>query len=261
MYCTSYWTMFTHGLVSDARNKYGNQPPRALGSSASKLMTLIDGSHYGAELNERQRKTVRLWIESGATYPGTYAALGSGMQLVKYPAETIRRRCASCHEAKTPTYRNPKKGAFYYQFGRREPPQPLLDDLEDIILIRHLAYFQLGESALYQAYCNLDHPEKSLLVRAPLSKHAGGLELCGQGVFVDAQDPDYREILVAIRDASKRLVREKRFDMPGFRPNRFYIREMQNFGVLPKDVPAKAPIDVYATDREYWSTFEYEASR
>ena len=30
-----------------------------------------------ARLSDRERTMVRLWIEAGATYPGTYAALGS----------------------------------------------------------------------------------------------------------------------------------------------------------------------------------------
>ena len=79
VYSVSYWTMVKRGLFADGRNKpYSQQAPRSIGSSASRLMKLIDGSHYGAALSERQRKTVRLWIETSATYPGTYAALGSG---------------------------------------------------------------------------------------------------------------------------------------------------------------------------------------
>jgi hypothetical protein len=257
MYTTSYWTMFVHGLVVDARNKYGNQPPRALGSSASPLLDYLDGEHHGAAPSDRERATVRLWIESGAPYPGTYAALGSGMFPVKFPDTTIRRRCASCHKATKASYRNVKKGAFYYQFGRREPPQPLLTDVDDIILIRHLAYFQLGESPLYQALCNLDRPKKSLFLLAPLARKAGGLQLCGEPVFAGTADPDYAEILGAIREAAERLAREKRFDMTGFRPNRFYIREMQRYGVLPEDLPADAPVDVYAADRAYWEKFIY----
>ena len=49
----------------------------------------------------------------------------------------------------------------------------------------------------------------------------------------------------------------KRFDMPGFRPNRFYIRELQRFGVLPQDLPAATPVDTYAADRAYWETFQH----
>jgi hypothetical protein len=288
---TAYWTMFSHSLVADGRNGAGNRPPRTVGSSASRLMKLLDGSHYKAKPSAREQTLVRLWIESGAVYPGTYGALGSGIYPVQFPEATIRRRCAGCHQAaldvgtaneprptsgrpesgantlmgqdvpraniKKTTYRNPKPGAFYFQFGKREPPQPLLSDIYDIILIRHLAYFQLGEAPLYQALCNLDRPEKSRLLRAPLARGAGGLQLCGRAVFADQSDPDYREMRAAIDDAAERLVRHKRFDMPGFRPNRYYIREMQRFGVLPQSLPDDAPVNPYAADRAYWQTFEH----
>ncbi len=253
-FTASYWTMFSHGLVVDGRNSQGDRPPRTIGSSASRLMTYLDGSHHDAELTEHEQTTVRLWIESGAVYPGTYGALGTGVYTVKFPEATIERRCGSCHQSTEPPYRNPKKGAINYQFGNRGPVQPLLSDPYDIILIRHLAYFQLGEAPLHQALCNLDRPNKSLLLRAPLGKQAGGFELCGKAVFEDTSDPDYREILAAIGDASGRLAKGKRFDMPGFRPNRFYLREMQHFGVLPKQLSDATSLNTYTIDRAYWDS-------
>ena len=117
----------------------------------------------------------------------------------------------------------------------------------------------MGEAPLHQDLCNLDRPEKSLLLRAPLGREAGGLQLCGMPVFADRDDPDYREIRAAIQDASQRLAQHKRFDMPGFRPNRFYIRELQYFGILPKTLPDDLPVDTYAADRAYWKTFEHRA--
>ena len=87
------------------------------------------------------------------------------------------------------------------------------------------------------------------------------MQLCGQPVFADATDPDYREILAAIQDASQRLEEHKRFDMPGFRPNRFYLRELQFFGVLPPDLPDDTPVDTYAADRAYWATFQHTGSQ
>ncbi len=257
-FTAAYWTMFTNGLVVDGRNSDGNRPPRTIGSSASRLMKLIDGSHHDARLSERERTIVRLWIESGVAYPGTYGALGSGIYTVAFPEATIQRRCGACHETTKPPYRNPKPGAVNFQFGRREPPQPLLTDPFDIILIRHLAYFQLGEAPLHQGLCNLDRPEKSILLRAPLGHEAGGLQLCGKPVFEDAADPDYRKVLHAIQNAAARLAKGKRFDMPGFRPNRFYIREMQHFGILPKELTEDTPVDSYAVDRAYWETFEHQ---
>ena len=54
-------------------------PPRSIGSSASKLMKLIDGTHYEAKLSEQEVRMIRLWIDASTVYAGTYAALG-GME-------------------------------------------------------------------------------------------------------------------------------------------------------------------------------------
>ncbi len=255
-YSTAFWTMFSKSLVVDGRNKHGNRPPRTIGTSASRLMTCLDGSHYDVRVSDQERYTIRTWIDSGATYSGTYASLGSGMFPVDFPEKIVISRCAGCHKATKQSYRNVKKDAFYFQFGKQEPPQPLLERIDDIILIRHLAYFQLGEAPLYQAMCNLDRPANSDFLRAPLAKSAGGLGLCGEPVFKDKEDKDYLAILARIEDASRQMQVEKRFDMPGFRPNRYYIREMQLSGILPKDLAADAPINPYATDDAYWHSFQ-----
>jgi len=260
-YSTAYWTMFSKSLVADGRNKHGNRPPRTIGTSASRLMTCLDRSHHDVQLSDQERFTIRTWIDSGATYSGTYACLGTGMFPVDFPDEVVVDRCAGCHRATQASYRNVKKDAFYFQFGNQEPPQPLLERIDDIILIRHLAYFQLGEAPLYQALCNLDRPAHSLVLRAPLAKSAGGLQRCGQPVFRDTEDKDYREILARIEEASRQLHQQKRFDMPGFRPNRYYIREMQLYGVLPDDLAPDAPVDPYATDQAYWRTFQFAPAR
>ena len=69
-----------------------------------------------------ERRIVRLWIDSGAPYPGTYAALGTGMiggfEIVdrsirldrsdlEWPSvpravEALQRRCVTCHDAQKP---------------------------------------------------------------------------------------------------------------------------------------------------------------
>jgi hypothetical protein len=76
-------------------------------------------------------------------------------------------------------------------------------------------------------------------------------------VFRDTQDEDYRAILARIQEASRQLHRNKRFDMRGFRPNRYYIRQMKLFDILPQDLAADAAIDPYATDRAYWRALQY----
>jgi len=232
MYTISYWTMQTRSLVSDGRNQpYGNRPPRSYGSAASRLMTLVDGSHYDAKLSDHEVKTIRLWIETSATYPGTYAALGCGQYPVNLRscAAGIAERCGGCH-VRQPSEERRTGVALQFPGGWGDRPEPLM---------------------------NLSRPEKSYLLRAPLAKQSGGLALCKEVVFADTEDPLYQQMLAAIRDARERLIRGKRFDMPGFRPNEHYIREMQRFGFLPKDLKPDDPIDVYAVDRAYWDSFHY----
>jgi hypothetical protein len=254
MYTSSYWTIINRGLISDGRNYVGNQPPRSIGGSASRLLKLADGSHYEAEFSAHERKMVRLWIDTGATYPGTYAALGCGICLVKFPVETIKRRCATCHLATAPEpYAGMSQGELF-QFGRLGPPQALVDSFRDFNLVIRLAYLKFREAGPHQSLCNLTRPEKSLLVQAPLTRRAGGLGLCANNVFPGTSDPDYHEILSAIREAAKRLNRQKRFDMPGFRPSPYYVRQMQRYGVLPGDLQPGAAVDVYATDQAYWES-------
>jgi hypothetical protein len=234
MHTISYWTMQTRGLVSDGRNRpESNYPPYAVGSAASRLLKLLDGSHYAAKPSPQEITAIRLWIETSATYPGTYASLGCGSYPVHLTPEdhaAIRERCGSCHlrDSVDPKTRKPVKAmGFPGQHG--------------------------GIGPIY----DLSRPEKSLLLLAPLAKKAGGQEMKGKFAFADTNDPLYQTLLARLRDAHNRLMAGKRFDMPGFRPNPHYIREMQRFGILPKDLKPTDPVDPYAADRAYWDSFDY----
>jgi hypothetical protein len=234
MYTISYWTMQTRGLVADGRNReQSNYEPYQVGSSASRLMNLVDGSHYDASLSDHEKTLVRLWLETSATYPGTYASLGCGAYPIAAttPAALFRERCGECHYHE---YKDPKYGDVKtYRFA--------------------------GRNLTWRApWFNLSRPEKSLFIRAPLAKEAGGLHLCKETVFKDTNDPLYQGILAAIQDGHQRLMEGRRFDMPGFRPTEHYIREMQRFGFIPKDREPNDPIDVYAVDKAYWDSFQYE---
>ncbi len=249
VFSVSYWTMIKRGLIADGRNKpYSKQAPRSIGSAASRLMKLIDGTHYGATLSQRQKKIVRLWIETSATYPGTYAALGSGVSPVELPLEPMRNRCGSCHSVKPIERPHRHYVNFHLHFG------PLKGGIPE-----YLSSAPWQHPMVPQSRCNLTHPEKSILLRAPLAKDAGGLGLCKGDVFASTSDPDYQTILRTIITAAKQLEKNKRFDMPGFRPNKHYIREMQRFGALPKNLSPADPIDIYATDNIYWKSFWYQA--
>ncbi len=76
---TSYVSLVRRlGEVADGRNAHGNRSPRTIGSSASKLMTRIDGSHYDVVVSSVEVQLIRLWLDSGAAANGTYAIMHGG---------------------------------------------------------------------------------------------------------------------------------------------------------------------------------------
>jgi len=230
IYSHAYTTLMSSGQVSHGHDAVGNLPPRGIGSGASPLMKLVSGSHYEAKLTPHEVKTVRLWIESGGPYPGTYAALGTGMVKAEPDGEVLARRCAACHPSKDPK--------------------------------ANKAGFKTNEDLLV----NLTRPAKSLVLLAPLAKEAGGLGLCGvkslraavaPPLFAAASDPDYQKLLAGIEKGRAHLETVKRFDMPGFRPNEHYVREMKRYGILPADMPTADLPDPYMIDAKYWKSFWY----
>ena len=135
MFSHSYYMMTIAGLFSDGRNQpRSNYAPRTLGSSASKILTMLDGTHYGVQATAAQRKMLRLWIDSAAAYPGTYAALGTGMiggyeqnkpvaadfdwPTTQAAAKVIDRRCAECHREPSrllPRALSDERGVSFWQ--------------------------------------------------------------------------------------------------------------------------------------------------
>jgi hypothetical protein len=264
MFSHSYFTLTTRQLFSDGRNlARSNYPPRSLGSSASRLLKLVDGPHYGATVTPLEKKKLRLWIEAAATYPGTYAALGTGMiggyeenvqvhtdfdwPSTRAAAAVIDRRCASCH-------------------GGENGPPPIPRALSDE---RGISFWRPGiphrsHATSRHIVFNLYRPEKSLLLLAPLSRDAGGLGIChgpANAVFQNPSDPDYKTLLSMVSAGRDFLNTITRFDMPGFKPHPAYLREMKRFGILPATLAPGSTIDPYATDQLYWESLWHQPSR
>jgi len=239
----AYATLTIHKQFSDARNDHGNRPPRSIGTSASPLLKKLDGQHYEVKLSAPERTMIRLWIETGAAYPGTYAAGGTGMIDIHNPSRYEPHAWG--------TQSNPHEidGKVCV---RIPPPKAILD--------RRCAPCHRQPPLDPQLLYNLTRPEQSMLLLAPLAKKAGGYELCKSQspddrmpVFADTEDPDYQGILGSVRQAAEKLAEIKRFDMPGFRPQAGYVREMKNYGILPENFdPDRDPIDVYQMDQAYW---------
>jgi len=259
LYSHSYYMLTIARLFADGRNQpRSNYDPRALGSSASKLLTMLDGSHHGVRATEHQKKMLRLWIESAAAYPGTYAALGSGMignyaenqqvntgadwPATKAAAKVIQDRCASCHDKPArllPRSLADERGVSFWQ--------PSLDDPR-LLASRHIVF-------------NLSRPAKSLMLLAPLAKQSGGWELCrnsSAAVFASTADPGYQAIRAMILAGKEFLDHDStRFDQPGFKPRVAWVREMKRYGVLPENFTAGEPVDPYAVEKKYWESLWY----
>jgi len=235
-FTVSYWTIYREDLVADGRNlPKSNYPPRAIGTSASRLMKYLDPSHHGVSMSPHEKNMIRYWIESSAVYPGTYGALGAGSVPAMVFHPQLVARCAECHGT-----------TVYSTTKRKQVPAWISGKPTD----KDGQYTDLG------ALVNYTTPENSLFLRAPLARDAGGLELCSKVSFQDKNDPMYRFVLANLHKMRVRLMNEvKRFDMPDFCPRDEYIREMQRFGFLPKDLGPDDPIDVYETDRRYWESF------
>jgi len=125
---------------------------------------------------------------------------------------------------------------------------------------------------------NLSRPERSLALLAPLAKTSGGYAVGHSKthkvtedrrrpprpiehsvIFADKSDPDYRKILAHIQAAKLKLDEIKRFDMPGFKPNKHYVREMKRYGILPESFDlAKDKINVYEADKNYWKSMWHQ---
>lgn len=263
MFSHSYYMLTIAGLFSDGRNlAQSNYKPRALGSSASRLLRQVDGSHHGVRATPEQLRLLRLWIESGAAYPGTYAALGTGMiggyaenqqvntdtewPTTRAGAEVIGRRCAPCHQDPArllPLSLSDERGVSFWQPSMTDPR---------LQTSRHIVF-------------NLSHPERSLLLLAPLAAEAGGWGLCrntassnAAPVFANASDPDYLKLKEMCAAGQRHLDTIKRFDMPDFRPRLDWVREMKRYGILPAAHEPSAAVDVYATEQAYWRSLWHQ---
>ncbi len=267
MFSHSYFTLTARHQIADGYNRpVSNHGPRRIGDSGSLLMKKVDGRHHSMKASRDELRMIRMWINSGAAYPGTYGALGTGMigglmqnrydmsaagwASSKAAAGVIQKRCVPCHKT---IARHPADdlGVQPWQIRNVRKGDPKL------LFSRHILY-------------NLTHPVKSMMLLAPLSRKGGGYQLCehkdkGKGraggarpVFAGASDPDYQTLLRSIQDTKKELDRIKRFDMLGFRPHAGYIREMKRFGILPQSLKPTDPIDIYKTDRLYWKSLWYQ---
>ncbi len=255
----SYYSLLATGQVADGRNGLGNQKPRTIGSAASELMRKIDGSHYDVKLTADEWRTIWLWIESGAPYAGTYAALRNAKEQGRESlawgvarAPVFNGTCRSCHA--------PGKGA---------PAMPLRVTEQKRAELRrnpqrapHERYVVPGMHRFSpHVLLNMSRPECSGILLGPLAESAGGWGTCKYR-YKGKRDRVYGQLLAAMEESQAKYHSIPRFGMPQFQPNRQYIREMKRFGVLPMEFDAaKERVDYFELDEKYWRLFWYRPEK
>jgi hypothetical protein len=247
----------------------GNHAPYEIGSSGSRLMKYLDGSHHGAKLSEHEQKMIRCWIDSGAIYAGTNAAEGTGMIYSQIGRQTNRYKVESYAWFSMGDRWEPSLAAAREVVDRRcnDCHQHSLPELDLTRDMQNFVRPKPGMRRVDQNFAvNLTRPELSLLVLGPLSKEAGGYDRCSREtkvpVFKDKHDADYkilRDYLDVLHDAQNR---NKRFNMPGFKPSEHYVREMKRYGIIPESFDReKDEIDVYEADEAYWRSFWWKPDK
>lgn len=261
----SFFSLFARRQVADGRNGLGNQPPRTIGSSASPLLKMVEGSHYDVKVTPQEWRTLWLWIESGASYVGSYAGLrntrqqelagGATAAVFIATRDVLSRRCAGCHSVAPEAETAAKPLPYPKEWNERNKqlagrPTGAYERvvLEDDPIARYSAHILL----------NFTRPELSPLLLAPLAKASGGIESCGV-IFRDQTDPDYQALLAGLQKGKSLLDSEPRYGTPHFQPNPQYIREMKKYTVLPATFdPTKHRLDVFQTDQSYWKSFWHQ---
>ncbi|MCR4415504.1 MAG: hypothetical protein NUV77_24095 [Thermoguttaceae bacterium] len=260
----AYFSLLAHLEVADGRNGLGNYPPRTIGSSASPLLKKLEGGHYDVQATSDEWRTVWLWIESGAPYAGSYAALRNEYEqglagratarVFRDGADVLRRRCGTCHALGKPSDERGRPLPFQPNIARNHRGVNRPTGVYERVVLENDPIAKFSANILL----NFTRPAKSSLLLGPLAKEAGGYGSCGR-VFTTTDDPDYRRLLASIEQGKSDLDSVPRYATPGFRPNRQYVREMKRYGILPASFdPQRDPIDVFQADQAYWRSFWHE---
>ncbi len=239
------------------------------GAMVSAIRKRIETKHSGKVVALEDRKRIYMWIDANVPYYGTYEFTNTNVMggrdrwYVTDKGKWFRRdflpvfnkRCIACHARQvTPqTYNYNPRGR-----GTITVTSKIWNDAA-------LGSFQLGHGRISMIgqigpvhRINLTHPEWSQMLTAPLSKKAGGLQLCkaanGGPVFKDTTDADYQLMLKALQLGRDTLLADPRVDMP------------EELARKPKPVPvlplARTTNTTWPTRKTGWvsKTATYEAS-
>ena len=221
-------------------------------------LKIIDGSHHGATFTPIQEKTVRLWIEAAATYPGTYAALGTG----SIGGYEENRQVNTDHD--WPASRSASQvidTTLQLLPQRLRPiqtsPQPVRRTRPLVLATENpppFANHQPPSRLQPHQARKIDDAPRTARQRRPAATSSAMVPAIPRPFSPTTRDPGYQTLLAMITQGRNHLDTITRFDMPHFKPHPAYVREMKRYGILPPDTPADTKINPYDTDRRYWES-------
>jgi hypothetical protein len=297
----SYLSLMAAGQVVDCGgpNQWGNNPPRRMGSGGSPLMRKLDGSHHDVKVSPLQWQTVALWLDTMIPWSRYYGEQRPS-EVRGISAEAMRvieRRCFTCHvrhEGRKghcggemwPGFRTGENGGNFLFYPEANPSHE--NDLAGIAFMKEggkalkaggkaaadyerafQAWFQecfgCNEAQLRRGRAivvNADHPEKSLLLLAPLAKKAGGYATASEAdvkagkvkacpiLFSSAADADYQAILAGL----PRVPPSDRSGLVSVGKGGAGAR-LREFGFIPESLPDKwGRVNIHPIWEQYWKS-------
>lgn len=254
-YFHSYFNLFMRKQMQDGENKWGMFAPYKFGSGCSKILSKTQGAHHNAKLSEQELETLKLWLDTGATQFGTYAALGTvflHQNLFDTPQwkmedeipqtnamfNVIKNRCGQCHKgnAYIPAYLNPYNKIRTVKNNK----------VRETIYHNETAY-------------NFLHPERTIYLNIALAKEEGGLAEKGVHpvIFKDKKDPDYISLKNGIYAISEHLKNNYPMHLAkNFRAGYGYFVRLQEAGIFRKNASYKTPVNPFESDERYFRWIE-----
>ena len=159
--------------------------PKAWGSPASRLADILLAGHPDADgkprarLTDAERRRLFAWIDLNVPYYSTALA-----------TDYDRPGCRRLYPAD-------------------------LDKVLTEVAKRRCAACHAGGKVPRKEWVRVSRPRFNAFLVAPLARSAGGTEACGQAVFADTSDPDYRAILRCFEAVEQERRDRPRMDMTG----------------------------------------------
>jgi hypothetical protein len=181
------------------------RPPYTYGSKVSRLAQLLDAGHHGVKLTGEEQERLFTWIDTNGVYYDRYETNASGSE--------------------RHIFAGPQAAVLGEVFDRRCATCHGRGD---------------GRQDSWWLSINRRDPAASRMLAAPLARPAGGWQRCGEPVFANTGDADYKKLLAGLVAMGDLLAKDPRADLLSIRGTEAE-KQMVKLPVPPPVRPAEAP--------------------